>query len=159
MWFNSEALATPLVLCTPSHASLHFAIFCACASTTLLVLHSLCMWEEDCFSFKLKIVSLSSLHLSSKLFSRSTSSSKHSRPPCLADRGDLCAQRVPALRPLPTLPALPVHLCRTRRLRRKLLCSPVPLTTCGTGARRLASTALGARRTWWRGCSTNLPVH
>ena len=53
MWFNSEALATPLVLCTPSHASLHFAIFCACASTTLLVLHSLCMWEEDCFSFKL----------------------------------------------------------------------------------------------------------
>ena len=52
MWFNSEALATPLVLCTPSHASLHFAIFCACASTTLLVLHSICMWEEDCFSFK-----------------------------------------------------------------------------------------------------------
>ena len=52
MAHNSEALATPLVLCTPSHASLHFAIFCACASTTLLVLHSLCMWEEDCFSFK-----------------------------------------------------------------------------------------------------------
>ena len=58
MWFNSEALVTPLVLCTPSHASLHFAIFCACASTTLLVLRSLCMWEEDCFSFKHPLATL-----------------------------------------------------------------------------------------------------